>query len=140
MAVLLSMFMAAFLAATLLPGGSEAVFVGLLKTHPQLTWGLLLMASVGNTLGGASSYLLGYLGRHQWQAKVLQSKSYKKSERLLSRYGAWSLLLSWLPLIGDILCLLAGYLKLPIQKSMVAMFIGKLCRYSLLLVIFQWIG
>ncbi|NKF49784.1 DedA family protein [Shewanella sp. WXL01] len=126
------MFSGAFLAATLLPGGSEVLLIGLLNQQPELWLELLVVASVGNTLGAITSYYLGYVGRYAKSPDAIHSPRYQKALGWIERYGSWSLLLSWLPVIGDILCLMAGWLKLPITSSVVLIFIGKALRYSLI--------
>lgn len=114
------LFASSFLAATLLPGGSEAVLYAVLKTHPQSYWTAIVVATVGNTLGGMSSYLVGRLIPGNYAGKGIS---------LARRYGTPALLLSWVPLIGDALCVAAGWLRL--QPALAALFIaaGKLARY-----------
>lgn len=123
--VLLGLFVSCFLAATLLPGGSEALLVYLLEQYPAQTIVLIGVASLGNGLGSLSSYCLGYLGRIKFRPEQDQNTA----SRLVERYGVFALLLSWLPLVGDILCVIAGYMKLPILLSTVLIFIGKTLRY-----------
>src|SRR5919106_3866810 len=101
-ASLWTLFASSFLAATLLPGGSEAVLFAVLKLHPHLAWTAVLVATAGNTLGGLSSYVIG---------RVLPRAKPIKGLAAIERYGAPALLLSWLPLIGDALCVAAGWLR-----------------------------
>ena len=113
---LLALFASSFFAATLLPGGSEAVLFGVLKAYPQLYWPALGVASLGNTLGGISSYLIG---RFLPDEKALLKK-YSGSRRGLEwvrRYGSPVILLSWVPLIGDVLCVAAKILLAPQASS-----------------------
>ncbi len=125
---LFALFTSSFLAATLLPGGSEAVLVGVLTIHPNSYWHALILATVGNTLGGMSSYLIGrYL-----PDKNAIIKKYRGGERGLAwiqKYGAPILFLSWAPLIGDVLCVTAGWLRLNWFWAMLCMLIGKFARY-----------
>jgi len=93
------LFLSSFLAATLLPGGSEAVLFGVLKLNPGLLWPALALATLGNTLGGMSSYLLG---------RILPERKPTKWLTFVHRYGSPALLLAWAPLIGDALCVAAG--------------------------------
>lgn len=123
--MLLTMFVSAFLAATLLPGGSEVLLVYLLEAESKQAVELVLVASIGNSLGSLTSYGLGYLGR----IKAPPKHSESTASRLVSRFGSYALLLSWLPLIGDVLCVIAGYLKFPLVKSTVFIFLGKTLRY-----------
>ncbi|MCC4833216.1 YqaA family protein [Shewanella sp. 1_MG-2023] len=138
MTALWLMFSGAFLAATLLPGGSEVLLVALLTDAPETWVSLLVVASVGNSLGAITSYYLGYLGRFAKTPEDFASKKYQHGLNLIEKYGYWALLLSWLPLIGDILCLIAGWLKLPIVPSTIMILIGKTIRYSLIVAAFMW--
>ncbi|MGI2168667.1 YqaA family protein [Shewanella sp. MF05960] len=130
------MFSGAFLAATLLPGGSEVLLVALLNDTSTMWPELLLMATLGNTLGALTSYGLGRAGRMAKNPQDIQSKSHQTALVWVERYGIWSLLLSWLPLVGDVLCLLAGWLKWPLVASTLLMFVGKILRYSVIVFIF----
>lgn len=117
---LAALFTSSFLAATLLPGGSEAVLFAVLKFHPQQFWPALAVATLGNTLGGMSSYLIG---RIIPQAKPL------KGLATLQKYGSATLLLSWVPIIGDPLCVAAGWLRLNPWLSALFIAVGKFARY-----------
>ncbi|GGQ14025.1 YqaA family protein [Shewanella litoralis] len=130
------MFSGAFLAATLLPGGSEVLLVALLNDTSTMWPELLLMATLGNTLGALTSYGLGRAGRMAKNPQDIQSKSHQTALVWVERYGIWSLLLSWLPLVGDVLCLLAGWLKWPLVASTLLIFVGKILRYSVIVFIF----
>lgn len=114
------LFLGSFLAATLLPGGSEAVLFGVLKLNPGLLWPALAMATLGNTLGGMSSYLLG---------RILPERKPTKWLDFARRHGSPALLLAWAPLIGDVLCVAAGWLRLNAVHVALFMAAGKLARY-----------
>lgn len=114
------LFLSSFLAATLLPGGSEAVLFGVLKLKPDLLWPALALATAGNTLGGMSSYLLG---------RILPQRKQTRGFDWVSRHGSPALLLAWLPLIGDALCVAAGWLRLNALQVLLFMTAGKLARY-----------
>lgn len=134
------MFSGAFLAATLLPGGSEVLLLALLDKQPEMALSLLLSATIGNTLGALSSYLLGLLGHKAVTPEQLDSGRHKQALALLKRYGYWALLLSWVPLIGDILCLLAGWMKLPLTKSTLMILTGKGLRYLIIVLLaLEWL-
>ena len=90
-----SLFIASFLAATLLPGGSEALLLLMINDTPTQAITLLIVASAGNSLGSISSYGLGYVGRLSLNKQQLSSRS----AQFITRYGYWSLLFSWLPLV-----------------------------------------
>ncbi|QYJ77176.1 YqaA family protein [Shewanella sp. FJAT-52076] len=130
------MFSGAFLAATLLPGGSEVLLLALVNSNPELWFSLFVVATLGNTLGALTSLGLGRLGRVAWEPEHL-SLSQRRALALVEKYGIWSLLLSWAPVIGDILCVLAGWLRLPLLMSIILILIGKGARYGLLLLMMQ---
>lgn len=117
------LFVSSFLAATLLPGGSEAVLFALLRLHPEVVWPALGVATLGNTLGGMTSYAMG-----RWLPKS-ESVGCEKAYAPVRRWGAPILLFAWAPLIGDGLCLAAGWLRLNGLSCALFMAIGKLARY-----------
>lgn len=118
-----ALFVSSFLAATLLPGGSEAVLFGVLKLHPSQLWPALAVATLGNTLGGLSSYVIG---------RVIPQRQTLKGLASVQRYGAPVLLLSWVPIIGDPLCVAAGWLRLNAGWSVFYIALGKFLRYAVL--------
>jgi membrane protein YqaA with SNARE-associated domain len=130
---LTGLFIASFLAATLLPGGSELVLLAVIERHPSSLWPALGVATLGNTLGGLSSYLIGRLVPNPYQAR----ESLRRAIAWLHRFGPWALLFSWLPVIGDALCVAAGWLRLPPWLSGAAIAIGKFARYAA--ISFGWI-
>jgi membrane protein YqaA with SNARE-associated domain len=121
-----TLFASSFLAATLLPGGSEAILFGVLKLHPDQAWAALAVATLGNTLGGMSSYLLGRFIPQQTKLKGLAP---------VQQYGAPILLLSWVPIIGDPLCVAAGWLRLNPWLSALCIAAGKFARYWIIAVL-----
>ena len=121
-----ALFSSSFLAATLLPGGSEAVLFGVLKLHPGQLWIALAVATLGNTLGGMSSYLIG---------RIIPQKTELKGLARVQRYGAPILLLSWVPIIGDPLCVAAGWLRLNPWLSALYIAAGKFARYCVVAVL-----
>ncbi|HEV7817388.1 MAG TPA: VTT domain-containing protein, partial [Janthinobacterium sp.] len=116
---LTSVFIISFISATLLPLGSEPAVFAVVKANVALFWPVVLTATVGNTLGGAVDYWMGYRAKAAF-AKERDSRWF----RWLGRYGAKTMLLAWLPGIGDPLCTLAGWLKLPFWSSLMYMAIG----------------
>jgi membrane protein YqaA with SNARE-associated domain len=114
------LFLSSFLAATLLPGGSEAVLFGVLSLNPGLLWPALALATLGNTLGGMTSYLIG---------RILPEQKPTRGLDWLRRHGSPALLLSWAPLVGDALCVAAGWLRLNAAYVVLFMAAGKLARY-----------
>jgi membrane protein YqaA with SNARE-associated domain len=119
---LAALFLAAFVSATVLPGNSEIALVAVLKAHPQLAAAAILLATLGNTLGGLTTYGIGRLAPERKPGN-------ERALALIRRYGAWSLLLSWVPFIGDALCAAAGWLRIPFWRSTAAIALGKLARY-----------
>jgi membrane protein YqaA with SNARE-associated domain len=121
---LTSVFIISFVSATLLPLGSEPAVFAVVKANAALFWPVILVATAGNTLGGGVDYWLGY------RAKVAFAKERETRWFLwLARFGPKTMLLAWLPGIGDPLCTLAGWLKLPFWSSIAYMALGKLLRY-----------
>jgi membrane protein YqaA with SNARE-associated domain len=136
------LFFSSFISATLAPGGSEILLVYLLVNDVEPVWRLWLVATIGNTLGGFSSWLIGFLvASGYWPPeKVLVTDNHQKVLTFLQRWGVSALLLSWLPVVGDVLCLLAGWLKLSSTVSIVAMFAGKGARYAVVVYLQSWVG
>jgi membrane protein YqaA with SNARE-associated domain len=123
------LFASAFLSATLLPGGSEAVLAYLAHTDSHAPLTLLAVASAGNTLGGMSSWLIGRLippGR-------IQRPGLHPAVARIRRYGSPALLLSWLPVVGDPLCVAAGWLRVPWHRALLFIAAGKIARYAVVL-------
>ncbi|HKU70532.1 MAG TPA: YqaA family protein [Burkholderiales bacterium] len=119
-ASLWALFASSFLAATLLPGGSEVVLFGVLKLHPDELVSAIGVATLGNALGGMSSYLIG---------RVIPPKTDLPGLPAVQKYGSPVLLLSWVPFIGDPLCVAAGWLRLDPWLSLLYITLGKLARY-----------
>jgi membrane protein YqaA with SNARE-associated domain len=143
LAVYLSLFGASFLAATLVPAQSEAVLFGLLMSGEYPVWLLLAVASTGNVLGSCVNWLLGaglarFEGRPWFPVK---RDRLARAEQWYRRYGRWSLLLSWLPIIGDPLTLVAGVMREPFPVFLVLVTIAKAGRYIAIAAIQQgWSG
>ncbi|TDQ43925.1 YqaA family protein [Tepidicella xavieri] len=133
-----TVFVVAFISATLLPMGSEPVLFGLVKLNPDLFWPAILVATVGNTLGGVVSWAMGY-GAHQAIDKARGSPTHLKALDWLERFGPKACLLSWLPAVGDPLCAVAGWLKFPLLPCMVYMAIGKFLRYLIMTAALLWL-
>lgn len=125
----LSLFLTSFASATLLPGGSEALFVYLFSEHlnPIL---LLVVATIGNTLGSFVNYILGkYATDFALSKGYMKEKHLQKATSLFEKYGAWSLLFSWLPIIGDPLTFVAGIVRYAWWKFLIIVCFAKLARY-----------
>ena len=124
---LTSVFVVSVVSATLLPLGSEPAVFAVAKANNTLFWPAILVATVGNTIGGMIDYWMGY-GAKQAFAKERGSRWFG----WLQRYGAKTMLLAWLPAIGDPLCTLGGWLKLPFWPSVFYMALGKFLRYVMM--------
>jgi membrane protein YqaA with SNARE-associated domain len=121
---LASLFGSSFLSATLLPGSSEALLIALLVAKKASVYGLIVAASVGNTLGGITNIFLGRL-----LPLKQQGRWHDTAITWLHRLGPAALLLSWLPIIGDLLCVLAGWLRFAWPPVLLFLAVGKTLRY-----------
>ena len=130
---LTTVFVVAFVSATLLPMGSEPAVFGYAKLNPEQFWIVVLVATAGNTLGGILDYWLGY-GAHEAFARKRESHI-----RWMERLGPKVLFFSWLPVVGDPLCAVAGWLKLAFWPSVAWMAVGKFLRYTLMTVLLLWV-
>lgn len=152
-ASLTSLFFSSLLAATLLPGGSEAVLFAVLKAYPESMWIAIGLASLGNTIGGMITFGMGWmlpqfrhggaehsgagrtaLGPPVPSEKVPEEASRDRMQQLkhagsVRQYGTPALLLAWVPLMGDALCLAAGWLRLNPWHAALFMLLGKFARY-----------
>jgi len=126
----IGLFIASFLAATILPLGSEVVFVALIAAGMN-AWGCVAVASVGNWLGGMTNYYLGMLGKTEWIEKYLKIKpeKIKKVQRWLDGKGASMAFFSFLPVVGDIIAVALGYMRANVYIVNISMFLGKFARY-----------
>lgn len=125
---LATVFLVSFISATLLPLFSEPAVYGLVRLNPDMFWPVVLVATAGNTLGGAVDWWMGY-GAHQAVDKYRHSSTHTRALAWLERLGPKACLLAWLPAVGDPLCAVAGWLKLPFWPCLAYMAIGKFARY-----------
>ncbi len=141
LAVYAGLFVTALAAATILPMQSEAVLAGLLLAGSQPAWLLILVASIGNVLGSTVNWLLGrgverFRGRRWFPAS---NQALERAQTWYRRYGKWSLLLSWAPIIGDPLTLAAGILREPLGVFLLLVTIAKVGRYLVLAaIVLSW--
>lgn len=129
----IGLFLASFFAATILPFGSEFVFAGLLAMGMN-AWGCIIVASVGNWLGGMTNYFLGRIGKIEWIEKYLKVEKGKvdKMQQWLEGKGAVMAFFSFMPIVGDLIALALGFMRANIYIVNIAMFAGKLFRYVLI--------
>ena len=123
-----AVFVISFISATLLPLGSEPVVYGLIKLNPELFWQVIWVATAGNTLGGAVDWWMG-AAANRMTDRHKGSKVHIRALQWLEKLGPRACLLAWLPLIGDPLCAVAGWLKLPFWPCLFYMALGKFIRY-----------
>ncbi len=144
-----SVFVVSFVSATLVPLGSEPVVYGMVKLRPDLFWETVAVATVGNTLGGVVDYWMGrgaewmleprlHLDEHGLPLRPATDdgatakapgKWHQRAVGWMERFGAFGCIFSWMPGIGDPLCAVAGWLKLPFWKCLFWMAVGKCLRY-----------
>lgn len=133
-----TVFVVTFVSATLLPIGSEAAVYGLLVLNPSLFWPAMLVATAGNTLGGIVSWWMG-LGANKAVEKVRKDKAESTALAWLQRFGPRACFLSFLPVVGDPLCAVAGWLKMPFWPCVGWMAIGKFLRYVVMTALLLWV-
>ena len=132
-----TVFVVSVISATLLPLGSEPAVFGLVKLNPDLFWSAILVATAGNTIGGAISWAMGY-GAERAYERVAHRQLEARALKWLERFGAKACLLSWLPGVGDPLCAVAGWLRLPFWPCVAYMAIGKFLRYLTMTAALLW--
>jgi membrane protein YqaA with SNARE-associated domain len=138
---LAALFAIAFLSATLVPLGSEPALLALLHVHPDLFWRAIAVATAGNTLGGALTWATGRYAHRAYAHFAHRPALEDRHPRLaaaLRRYGSAVCLLSWLPVVGDPLCAVAGWLRLPFWPCAAFMGAGKCARYLAVAGLFRW--
>ncbi|NRT57449.1 YqaA family protein [Sphaerotilus uruguayifluvii] len=134
-----TVFIVSLISATLLPLGSEPAVFGLVKLDPALFWPAVGVATVGNTIGGAISWWMGFGAEKAWEQVTHQAAAENRALALLRRFGPPACLLSWLPVVGDPLCAVAGWLRLPFWPCVVYMAIGKFGRYLVMTAALLWV-
>ena len=132
--IYLSLFTISFLAATILPFSSELTLAGLISTSDYDNLLLLIVASFGNTLGSVVNWALGFYSRNLTTKKwfPFKDKQIENSSKWFSKFGKWTLLYAWVPIIGDPLTLVSGLLKIKFIEFLILVTIGKFSRYFLI--------
>ncbi|MDH5775807.1 MAG: DedA family protein [Nitrospirota bacterium] len=129
----LGLFFSAFLSSTILPGSSEVVLVGLATQGGLPHWDLLAIATAGNTLGGMTSWGLGWLMALRYPLTELSKVAHRRAVDRVRTWGSPILLLSWVPVLGDPLCVAAGWLRISWLGALLFIGVGKAFRYWVLL-------
>ncbi|MDP2848858.1 MAG: YqaA family protein [Humidesulfovibrio sp.] len=141
--VYLGLFFSAFISATVLPAQSELVLAGLLFAEKHPVWTLIIVACAGNSLGAALNWLLGrYSQRFQDRRWFpVKAETLRKTETWYRKYGRWTLLMSWVPVIGDPLTVVAGVLREPFVSFIVIVAFAKMFRYLVVAgLTLHWVG
>ena len=135
----IGVFIASFLAATILPFSSEVVLTGVLLAGSAY-WPCMVAATLGNFLGGMSCYWLGMLGKVEWIEKYLRVKheTLERHKSKVDRFGAWLALFTWLPFVGDVFAVALGFYRVNFRKSAVLMLVGKGARFVCWALLFIW--
>jgi membrane protein YqaA with SNARE-associated domain len=124
------LFISAFISSTIAPGGSEAVLAYMVtKGHYQIEL-LVIVATIGNTLGAMTTWALGVLAAKKIPVATLLSVKKQQALDVVKRNGIWILFFTWLPVVGDVLCFAGGWLKLPLLQACLIILLGKLSRYA----------
>ena len=132
--IYLSLFLISFLAATILPLSSELMLAGLITTSNFDSLVLLIVASFGNVLGSVFNWVLGFYSRNLTIKKwfPFKDEQIERSSKWFNKFGRWSLLFAWVPIIGDPLTLAAGLLRVKFLEFLILVSIGKVSRYLLI--------
>ena len=136
--IYLSLFIISFLAATILPFSSELTLAGLIATSSYNNLSLLIVASLGNVLGSVVNWILGFYSRNLSTKRwfPFKDEQIEKSSKWFNKFGRWSLLFAWVPIIGDPLTLAAGLLRIRFIEFLVLVTIGKVSRYIIVFYLF----
>lgn len=135
----IGLFIGSFIAATVVPFSSDVLLIGMLAAGGDL-WITILVASLGNWLGGLVSYWLGWLGRWEWIERYMKVKyeTILKHKSKVDRYGSLLALLTWLPFVGDLFAIALGFYRVDFKRSAILMLVGKFVRFVMWGLIFVW--
>lgn len=124
------LFIGSFLASTIIPMSADVLLVGVLSLGGN-TWICLVIATIGNWLGGLTSYWLGWLGRWDWLERWFKVKreQLEKQKKRIDRYGVWLALFTWLPIVGDLFAIALGFYRIRPQMSALYMLVGRFVRF-----------
>ena len=124
------LFIGSFLASTIIPMSADLLLVGVLSLGGN-TWICLIIATIGNWLGGLTSYWLGWLGRWDWLERWLKVKreQLERQKEKIDRYGVWLALFTWRPLVGDLFAIALGFYRVSPKMSALYMLVGRFVRF-----------
>ncbi|WP_294139473.1 YqaA family protein [uncultured Sanguibacteroides sp.] len=124
------LFIGSFLASTIIPMSADVLLVGVLSLGGN-TWICLVIATIGNWLGGLTSYWLGWLGRWDWLERWFKVKreQLEKQKKRIDRYGVWLALFTWLPIVGDLFAIALGFYRIRPKMSALYMLVGRFVRF-----------
>ena len=139
--IYISLFTVAFMVATIVPFGSEAYFVTLLSMDKYNDLLLIIAASLGNVLGSVFNWVCGYYVNYFIKKPwfPFNNNMIDRGNNMFKKYGKWSLLLSWVPFIGDPITFVAGTLRYSLLPFIILVSIGKVGRYLLLYISLSWV-
>ena len=126
------LFISAFISSTIAPGGSEAVLAYMIASGHYQVELIVIVATIGNTLGAMTTWGLGILTAKRFPVATLLSANKQKALNMVREKGIWTLFFTWLPVIGDALCFAGGWLKLPFLQACFIILLGKLGRYAVI--------
>jgi membrane protein YqaA with SNARE-associated domain len=130
------LFFSAFVSSTIAPGGSEAVLAYLISEGLYDVQLIVIVATLGNTLGAMTTWGLGALAAKKFPVATLLPEKKQNALNVVKKRGVWVLFFSWLPVIGDALCFAGGWLKLPILPACLIILSGKFGRYAVIALMF----
>jgi membrane protein YqaA with SNARE-associated domain len=126
------LFISAFISSTIAPGGSEAVLAYLVATGRLPVEIIVIVATIGNTLGAMTTWGLGMLAAKRFPVSTLLSENKQKALDVVKQKGILTLFFTWLPVVGDALCFAGGWLRLPLLSASLVILIGKFGRYAVI--------
>ena len=130
------LFASAFISSTIAPGGSEAVLAYMVANGLYANQTLLIVATIGNTLGALTTWGLGMLAAKKIPLATLLSDKKQRALAIIEKRGVWVLFFSWLPIIGDVFCFAGGWLRLPFMSACLIILLGKFTRYAMIVWLF----
>ena len=132
------LFIGSFLASTLIPFSADLLLMGILALGGNL-WLCLGIATIGNWLGGITSYWLGWIGKWEWIERWLKVKEekLKQQKKYINRYGVWLALFTWLPIVGDLFAIALGFYKINPYFSATYMLIGRFLRFLVWIILYD---